>query len=176
MKKQNVRTLSLIVCTFTYLLIGAAIFDALESENEAKNAQVLQGTHVSFFSKQADSRSTPSGWKRESHIRRSNPGAQHQCAPSGMGFLLGFSLSLVNKEECDILYRAYIPRNESASMTVVCNSLCSVCLPSSSSSFFGTHRNRTTFSYRYKDGRDVCILSFFPPTISLTNDNVSLTC
>ena len=43
MKKQNVRTLSLIVCTFTYLLIGAAIFDALESDNEAKNAQVLRG-------------------------------------------------------------------------------------------------------------------------------------
>jgi len=42
MKKQNVRTLSLIVCTFTYLLIGAAIFDALESDNESKNAQVLQ--------------------------------------------------------------------------------------------------------------------------------------
>jgi len=34
MKKQNVRTLVLIVCTFTYLLIGAAIFDALESGNE----------------------------------------------------------------------------------------------------------------------------------------------
>lgn len=34
MKRQNVRTLSLIVCTFTYLLIGAAVFDALESENE----------------------------------------------------------------------------------------------------------------------------------------------
>ena len=34
MKKQNVRTLSLIVCTFTYLLVGAAVFDALESEYE----------------------------------------------------------------------------------------------------------------------------------------------
>ena len=45
MKKQNVRTLSLIVCTFTYLLIGAAIFDALESDNEYKNAQVLRGKH-----------------------------------------------------------------------------------------------------------------------------------
>lgn len=47
MKKQNVRTLSLIVCTFTYLLIGAAIFDALESDNEAKNAQVLRG--IQYF-------------------------------------------------------------------------------------------------------------------------------
>ena len=50
MKKQNVRTLSLIVCTFTYLLIGAAIFDALESDNEAKNAQVLRGILFSFNS------------------------------------------------------------------------------------------------------------------------------
>ena len=30
MKRRNVRTLSLIVVTFTYLLIGAAIFDVLE--------------------------------------------------------------------------------------------------------------------------------------------------
>lgn len=41
MKKQNVRTLSLIVCTFTYLLVGAAVFDALESETEKKRYEVL---------------------------------------------------------------------------------------------------------------------------------------
>lgn len=41
MKKQNVRTLSLIVCTFTYLLIGAAVFDALESETEIHRKQAL---------------------------------------------------------------------------------------------------------------------------------------
>lgn len=35
MKRQNVRTLSLIVCTFLYLLVGAAVFDALESKTEA---------------------------------------------------------------------------------------------------------------------------------------------
>ncbi|CAG9833699.1 unnamed protein product [Diabrotica balteata] len=42
MKKQNVRTLSLIVCTFTYLLIGAAVFDALESKTENQRKIVLQ--------------------------------------------------------------------------------------------------------------------------------------
>ncbi|CAF1068911.1 unnamed protein product [Didymodactylos carnosus] len=36
MKKQNVRTLTLIVSTFSYLLVGAAIFDALESNHEDK--------------------------------------------------------------------------------------------------------------------------------------------
>ena len=41
MKKQNVRTLSLIVCTFTFLLVGAAVFDALESESEMENRQRL---------------------------------------------------------------------------------------------------------------------------------------
>lgn len=41
MKRQNVRTLSLIVCTFTYLLIGAAVFDALESEFELENKRRL---------------------------------------------------------------------------------------------------------------------------------------
>lgn len=34
MKRQNVRTLALITCTFTYLIAGAAIFDALESQTE----------------------------------------------------------------------------------------------------------------------------------------------
>lgn len=34
MKRQNVRTLALIICTFTYLMVGAAIFDALESKEE----------------------------------------------------------------------------------------------------------------------------------------------
>lgn len=42
MKKQNVRTLALIVCTFTYLLIGAAIFDAFESKNEIKEREKLK--------------------------------------------------------------------------------------------------------------------------------------
>jgi len=32
MKKQNVRTLLLIASTFAYLLVGAAVFNALESE------------------------------------------------------------------------------------------------------------------------------------------------
>lgn len=41
MKRQNVRTLSLVVCTFTYLLIGAAVFDALESETERKRWEFL---------------------------------------------------------------------------------------------------------------------------------------
>ncbi|XP_052872751.1 two pore potassium channel protein sup-9 [Anopheles cruzii] len=41
MKKQNVRTISLIVCTFTYLLIGAAVFDALESDTEKKRWKAL---------------------------------------------------------------------------------------------------------------------------------------
>ena len=43
MKRQNVRTLSLVVCTFTCLLVGAAVFDALESENEDKRLQITQG-------------------------------------------------------------------------------------------------------------------------------------
>ena len=43
MKKQNVRTLSLIVGTFTYLLIGAAIFDSIESEEEQRQMEALEG-------------------------------------------------------------------------------------------------------------------------------------
>lgn len=42
MKKQNVRTISLIVGTFTYLLVGAAIFDALESKNELVERATLE--------------------------------------------------------------------------------------------------------------------------------------
>jgi len=43
MKKQNVRTLSLIVFTLTYLLVGAAIFDVLESETEKLRKEALDG-------------------------------------------------------------------------------------------------------------------------------------
>lgn len=41
MKRQNVRTLALIVCTFTYLIVGAAIFDALESQKETSQRTEL---------------------------------------------------------------------------------------------------------------------------------------
>lgn len=50
MKKQNVRTVSLIVCTFTYLLVGAAVFDALESGNEKMRSDVLRGKHYTQLS------------------------------------------------------------------------------------------------------------------------------
>ncbi|MGH0120126.1 UNVERIFIED_CONTAM: hypothetical protein FKN15_065287 [Acipenser sinensis] len=42
MKRQNVRTLSLIICTFTYLLVGAAVFDALESDYEVRENEKLE--------------------------------------------------------------------------------------------------------------------------------------
>ncbi|KAJ8409032.1 hypothetical protein AAFF_G00240530 [Aldrovandia affinis] len=42
MKKQNVRTLSLILCMFSYLLVGAAVFDALESESEISRKRILE--------------------------------------------------------------------------------------------------------------------------------------
>lgn len=45
MKRQNIRTLSLVVCTFTYLLIGAAVFDALESETEARRWEFLKSKY-----------------------------------------------------------------------------------------------------------------------------------
>ncbi|XP_064652175.1 potassium channel subfamily K member 9-like [Lineus longissimus] len=51
MKKQNVRTLSLIVCTFTYLLVGAAVFDALESENERYDKQRLLKEEETYMKK-----------------------------------------------------------------------------------------------------------------------------
>ncbi|CAL8325230.1 unnamed protein product [Merluccius merluccius] len=41
MKKQNVRTLSLILCMLSYLLVGAAVFDALESEAESSRRRAL---------------------------------------------------------------------------------------------------------------------------------------
>ena len=42
MKRQNIRTLALIICTFTYLLVGAAVFDALESEHEIAESRRLK--------------------------------------------------------------------------------------------------------------------------------------
>lgn len=46
MRRQNVRTLSLVVCTFTYLLIGAAVFDALESSTEEERFIILKSSCV----------------------------------------------------------------------------------------------------------------------------------
>lgn len=44
MKRQNVRTLSLIVSTFVYLLCGAAIFEKLEARFEYNEKIKLQQT------------------------------------------------------------------------------------------------------------------------------------
>lgn len=48
MKRQNIRTLSLVVCTFTYLLVGAAVFDRLESGNEAVQRDFLSSAKDNF--------------------------------------------------------------------------------------------------------------------------------
>lgn len=51
MKKQNVRTISLIVCTFTYLLVGAAVFDALESDTEKRRWEALNAIETMVMRK-----------------------------------------------------------------------------------------------------------------------------
>ena len=43
---QNVRTLSLVVFTFTFLLIGAAVFDALESERDEASESMLESKRI----------------------------------------------------------------------------------------------------------------------------------
>ncbi|XP_074066222.1 potassium channel subfamily K member 15 [Macrotis lagotis] len=48
MKRQNVRTASLILCTFSYLLVGAAVFDALESESESSRKRLLEQKRSEF--------------------------------------------------------------------------------------------------------------------------------
>lgn len=42
MKVQNIRTLSLILCMLSYLLVGAVVFDALESETENSRKKILE--------------------------------------------------------------------------------------------------------------------------------------
>ena len=43
MKRQNIRTLSLVVITLTYLIVGAAVFDYFESDHEMReNAELVQ--------------------------------------------------------------------------------------------------------------------------------------
>ncbi|KPP73864.1 potassium channel subfamily K member 3-like [Scleropages formosus] len=51
MKRQNVRTLALIICTFTYLLVGAAVFDALESKKETTQKKKLDDRKVELMNK-----------------------------------------------------------------------------------------------------------------------------
>ena len=58
MKKRNIRTLALVVTVFTYLLIGAAVFDALEGPhndyafealNEVKSDIMVMTIHQNYF-------------------------------------------------------------------------------------------------------------------------------
>ena len=51
MKRRNVRTLSLIVVTFTYLLVGAAVFDALEGQHNEDAQQALNMMKTNFMLK-----------------------------------------------------------------------------------------------------------------------------
>jgi len=51
MKRRNVRTLSLIIVTFTYLLVGAAIFDYLEGDNNEKAYKGLEHIRDSLIKK-----------------------------------------------------------------------------------------------------------------------------
>ena len=48
-KKQNVRTAALIVSTLTYLLVGAAVFVALESDFEATESKKLHDEEFAFI-------------------------------------------------------------------------------------------------------------------------------
>lgn len=41
MRKQSARTAALILCILSYLLVGAAVFDALESEAERSRQRLL---------------------------------------------------------------------------------------------------------------------------------------
>lgn len=50
MKRQNIRTLSLVVITLTYLIIGAAVFDHFESSNESELHDRLN-QNISIFKK-----------------------------------------------------------------------------------------------------------------------------
>ena len=51
MKRRNVRTLSLIVVTFTYLLIGAAFFDVLEGGYNEDSYDGLVKVQQDFIAK-----------------------------------------------------------------------------------------------------------------------------
>uniref|UniRef100_A0A915PUC5 Two pore potassium channel protein sup-9 n=1 Tax=Setaria digitata TaxID=48799 RepID=A0A915PUC5_9BILA len=51
MKRQNIRTLSLIVCTLTYLIIGAAVFDALESDYEMQQRALISKVKARLIDK-----------------------------------------------------------------------------------------------------------------------------
>lgn len=51
MKRQNVRTLALIICTLSYLLIGAGVFDALESKQEKSQRRKLYYRKLQLMSR-----------------------------------------------------------------------------------------------------------------------------
>lgn len=48
MRKQSARTAALILCILSYLLVGAAVFDALESEAERNRQRLLARKRSEF--------------------------------------------------------------------------------------------------------------------------------
>ncbi|XP_054652549.1 potassium channel subfamily K member 3 [Dunckerocampus dactyliophorus] len=51
MKRQNARTLALIVSILTYLVVGAAVFETLESKEEKNNKRRLEGRRYELMRK-----------------------------------------------------------------------------------------------------------------------------
>jgi hypothetical protein len=51
MQKQNIRTLSLVVVTLTYLIFGAALFDKFESSHETRRNRDLNNNITLFREK-----------------------------------------------------------------------------------------------------------------------------
>uniref|UniRef100_A0A672QR15 Potassium channel subfamily K member n=1 Tax=Sinocyclocheilus grahami TaxID=75366 RepID=A0A672QR15_SINGR len=99
MKRQNVRTLSLIVCTFTYLLVGAAVFDALESDFEMREKEQLEEkkpyTPTIFWKRQQYSQPAHSFFFVVSCYGHAAPGTDAGKAFCMFYAVLGIPLTLV---------------------------------------------------------------------------------
>ena len=59
MKRRNVRTLSLVVLVFTYLLIGAAVFDALEGPHNENAFEALNDVKADIMVRKPKQKLSP---------------------------------------------------------------------------------------------------------------------
>ena len=95
-KRQNIRTLSLVIFTLMYLLTGAVIFDTLESDTEEKNRAILNDRLHKF--KEKTNMSEPEFKKFVHHmIKRATRSRSKQWDFNGSLYFCTLVLALIGK-------------------------------------------------------------------------------
>lgn len=93
-KRQNIRTLSLVVCTLIYLLTGAAVFDSLESKAE-ENYKLILNNQINRFRRNVNMSDTEFEHLYKHMIKKGHYSRNSQFDFSGSFFFCTLALALI---------------------------------------------------------------------------------